>query len=81
MESKDLILDSDSFTKYCRLVKKYINLRKVLFHVDKKIAEDFFNKQIAFYEKKFGDKSINKSCCEESILNQESKLQIINMHL
>lgn len=55
-------------------IKKYVNLKKILFHIDKTLSEEFHKKQLYFYEQSQKNHSHchsshqNDSCCGESIL-------------
>ena len=52
---------------YSNIIKSYVNLKKVIYHIDKAISEEFNNKQNAYASKEHSNHK--GGCCGESELN------------
>lgn len=75
-------VDDKEFKELCKIIRRYVNFKKVLYFIDKKIGEEFYQKQEAYYKLNLQNHDHNDghdhhesgNCCGESVLNNTSKL-------
>lgn len=66
-KNKLINLTEQDFKELCHIIKRYVNLKKVLYYIDKSISEEFMKKQDAYFQlKKMESDKKKKECCLES---------------
>jgi len=78
-----VILDKEGFNDFIIILRRYINLKKVIYFIDKALAEEFSNKQQAFFNKlhhSHSEQQGDGGCCGESELNNKIFIPKENMN-
>lgn len=74
-------ISKEEFKEFTAIIKRYVNLPKILMFIDKSIASEFIKKQDYFFKiKNKENTNISHSCCgdDNNPINNESKFMIKN---